>query len=34
MIVDNSSGSAQASSLYFSSLGSNTAVKYTQVGLQ
>jgi hypothetical protein len=34
MIVDNSSASAQASSLYFASSGSNTAVKYTQVGLQ
>ncbi len=33
MVIDNSSASAQASSLYFSSLGSNTAVKYTQVGL-
>jgi len=34
MIVDNFSASNQASSLYFASLGNNTAVKYTQVGLQ
>ncbi len=34
MIVDNVSASNQASSLYFASLGNNTAVKYTQVGLQ
>jgi len=34
IIVDNTSGSAQASSIYFSNLGSNTAVKLTQSGLQ
>ena len=34
MVVDNASASAQASSIYFASPGSNTAVKYTQVGLQ
>jgi hypothetical protein len=33
IIVDNSSGSAQASSIYFGVLGSNTAVKLTQSGL-
>jgi hypothetical protein len=33
IIVDNTSGSAQASSIYFGNLGSNTAVKLTQSGL-
>jgi hypothetical protein len=33
MVVDNTSGSAQASSIYFGNLGSNTAVKLTQSGL-
>ena len=33
MIVDNTSASAQASSVYFGNLGSNTAVKLTQSGL-
>jgi hypothetical protein len=33
IIVDNISGSAQASSIYFGVLGSNTAVKLTQSGL-
>jgi hypothetical protein len=34
IVVDNTSGSAQASSIYFGNLGSNTAVKLTQSGLQ
>jgi hypothetical protein len=34
IVVDNSSGSAQASSVYFGVLTSNTAVKLTQSGLQ
>jgi len=34
MVVDNISSSAQASSIYFGVLGSNTAVKVTQTGLQ
>jgi hypothetical protein len=33
MIVDNNSTSAQASSIYFTSIGTNAAYKYTQVGL-
>jgi hypothetical protein len=33
MVVDNNSGSAQASSIYFSSVGTNAAYKYTQVNL-
>ncbi|MBZ5500725.1 MAG: hypothetical protein LAN59_00600, partial [Acidobacteriia bacterium] len=33
IIVDNASTSAQASSIYFSGLGANTAVKLTQAGL-
>ena len=34
MVVDNVSASGQASSIYFGVLGSNTAVKLTQSGLQ
>jgi hypothetical protein len=34
VIVDNVSGSAQASSIYFGSMGTNTAIKLTQSGLQ
>jgi hypothetical protein len=34
MVVDNVSASAQASSIYFGVLASNTAVKLTQSGLQ
>jgi hypothetical protein len=33
MIIDNNSGNAQASSIYFSSVGTNAAYKYTQVAL-
>jgi hypothetical protein len=33
MIIDNASASVQASSIYFGDLGSNTAVKLTQAGL-
>jgi hypothetical protein len=33
MIIDNNSGSAQASSIYFSSVGQNVALKYTQINL-
>ena len=33
MVVDNVSGQAQASSIYFGALGTNTAVKVTQSGL-
>jgi hypothetical protein len=33
MVVDNSSGSAQAASIYFGALGSKAAVKFTQSGL-
>jgi hypothetical protein len=33
IIVDNVSASAQASSIYFGTIGSNTAVKLTQSGL-
>ncbi len=34
IVVDNASASAQADSIYFGVLGSNTAVKLTQSGLQ
>jgi hypothetical protein len=34
IVVDNNSANAQASSIYFSAIGTNTAVKYTQSGLQ
>jgi hypothetical protein len=33
IIVDNTSGSAQASSIYFGTIGTNSAVKLTQSGL-
>jgi hypothetical protein len=33
MVVDNTSGSAQASSIYFGNLSTNAAVKLTQSGL-
>jgi hypothetical protein len=33
IIVDNTSGSAQASSIYFGAIGTNSAVKLTQSGL-
>jgi len=33
MVVDNNSGSAQASSIYFTSVGQNVALKYTQINL-
>ena len=34
MVIDNDSASAQASSFYFATLGTNAAVKLTQAGLQ
>jgi len=34
MVVDNSSGAAQGSSIYLATLSTNTAVKLTQTGLQ
>jgi hypothetical protein len=33
IIIDNTSGSAQASSIYFGAIGTNSAVKLTQSGL-
>jgi len=33
MIVDNNSTQNQASSIYFSSVGQNVALKYTQINL-